>query len=209
MNELFSNISKANQGKLLKLIESDYFTFKKNVNVSSLTNDTNNLVIITSGKIQLIRNDYNGNRIIMNEFTDDDLIGSIIIPLSNQEYELITKEDTTVIVMDYTRIINYDENWSYYYQQFIKNLLHIITNKMKEKNDRFEILTKKAIRDKLLEYFKIATQKSGSKIIYLPYSFLELAEYLSVDRCAMSRELKYLKEEGFIKVDYRKITLLY
>lgn len=209
MNELFSNISKANQGKLLKLIESDYFTFKKNVNVSSLTNDTNNLVIITSGKIQLIRNDYNGNRIIMNEFTDDDLIGSIIIPLSNQEYELITKEDTTVIVMDYTRIINYDENWSYYYQQFIKNLLHIITNKMKEKNDRIEILTKKSIRDKLLEYFKIATQKSGSKIIYLPYSFLELAEYLSVDRCAMSRELKYLKEEGFIKVDYRKITLLY
>ena len=209
MNELFSNISKANQGKLLKLIESDYFTFKKNVNVSSLTNDTNNLVIITSGKIQLIRNDYNGNRIIMNEFTDDDLIGSIIIPLSNQEYELITKEDTTVIVMDYTRIINYDGNWSYYYQQFIKNLLHIITNKMKEKNDRIEILTKKSIRDKLLEYFKIATQKSGSKIIYLPYSFLELAEYLSVDRCAMSRELKYLKEEGFIKVDYRKITLLY
>ncbi len=209
MNELFSNISKANQGKLLKLIESDYFTFKKNVNVSSLTNDTNNLVIITSGKIQLIRNDYNGNRIIMNEFTDDDLIGSIIIPLSNQEYELITKEDTTVIVMDYTRIINYDGNWSYYYQQFIKNLLHIITNKTKEKNDRIEILTKKSIRDKLLEYFKIATQKSGSKIIYLPYSFLELAEYLSVDRCAMSRELKYLKEEGFIKVDYRKITLLY
>ncbi len=209
MNELFLNISKNNQEKILKITESDNFTFKKNTNISTLTNDNNNLIIITSGKIQLIRNDYNGNRIIMNEFIEDDIIGSIIIPLANQEYELITKEDTNVIVMDYNRIINYNENWSYYYQQFIKNLLNIITNKMKEKNNRIEILTKKTIRDKLLEYFKMATQKSGSKIIYLPYSFLELAEYLSVDRSAMSRELKYLKEEGFIKVDYRKITLLY
>ena len=82
MNELFLNISKNNQEKILKITESDNFTFKKNTNISTLTNDNNNLIIITSGKIQLIRNDYNGNRIIMNEFIEDDIIGSIIIPFA-------------------------------------------------------------------------------------------------------------------------------
>ena len=78
-----------------------------------------------------------------------------------------------------------------------------------EKNERIEILTKKTIRDKLLEYFNIYRKKHASKIIYLPFSFTDLADFLAVDRSAMTRELKNLKEEGFIETKGRRITLLY
>ena len=61
----------------------------------------------------------------------------------------------------------------------------------------------------MLEYFRIISKKNGSKHIYLPFSFSEFANYLAVDRCAMSRELKNLKEEGFIELKAKKITLLY
>ena len=84
-----------------------------------------------------------------------------------------------------------------------------MSEKINEKNNRIEILTKKTIRNKLLEYFKMMTKRSGSKHIYLTLSFTELAEYLAVDRSAMSRELKNLKDEGFIEVKNKKITLLY
>ena len=51
--------------------------------------------------------------------------------------------------------------------------------------------------------------KSGSRTIYLPFNFSDLANYLSIDRSAMTRELGYLKEEGFISVKGKKITLMY
>ena len=80
---------------------------------------------------------------------------------------------------------------------------------MVELNTRIELLTKKNIRDKLLSYFDIISRKRLSKKFTLPFSLTDLADYLSVDRSAMMRELSHLKEEGFIDKKGKKITLLY
>jgi len=114
----------------------------------------------------------------------------------------LQKEDTKIVVIDYNSIITEEGSKYSYYTQFMKNILEIYTEKINNKNERIEILTKKTIRDKLLEYFKIISKRNGM-------SFSELADYLAVDRSAMSRELKNLMEEGFIKKDGKKITLLY
>ena len=52
-------------------------------------------------------------------------------------------------------------------------------------------------------------QKTHSKFIYLPNSFKDLSDYFAINRSAMFRELKNLKEENFIKIDGKRITLLY
>lgn len=75
-------------------------------------------------------------------------------------------------------------------------------------NTRIELLTKKNIRDKLLTYFTLLSTRKLSKTFTLPFSLTDLADYLSVDRSAMMRELSHLKEEGFIKKNGKKITLL-
>ena len=75
-----------------------------------------------------------------------------------------------------------------------------MSEKIKKNNDRIEILTNKTIRDKLLAYFKIYSQ---NKSVNLPFSLTDLADYLAVNRSAMTRELKNLKEEGFI-ADFHK-----
>lgn len=209
MNDLFENISKANKEKLLKILEATTLTFQKNINICSTINDKNMIAIIDYGYIQIIRNDYNGNRTIIEDLMTNDIFGNIIFPLSNQEYDIITKEETRITLIDYSIVMNEEELKYSYYHQFVKNLLKLTIHKISEKNDRIKILTKKTIRDKLLEYFKIISKKNGSKIIYLPSTFTELADYLAVDRSAMSRELKYLKEEGFIQITNKKIILLY
>ena len=53
------------------------------------------------------------------------------------------------------------------------------------------------------------SRKSGSKYVYLPFNFSSLANYLAIDRSAMSRELSYMKEERLITVKGKRITLLY
>ena len=85
----------------------------------------------------------------------------------------------------------------------------ILGNQITTKNSRIELLTKRTTRDKILEYFKMQSQKKGSKVFTIPLTFTELANYLSVDRSAMTREIKNLKDDGFIKTNGRKITLLY
>lgn len=209
MINIFSNIDIENKDKLLKMIEADIFTFKKGLTILSRSKNDNTFFIILSGCIQIIRNDYNGNRIITNELYENDVFGSTILSVSNNEYDIFTKEDTKIAIIEYDRVILKDYNDCSFYNTFIKNLLQITSNKMKLKNERIEILTKKTIRNRLLEYFKIESKKSGSKKIYLQISFTELAEYLATDRSAMTRELKNLKDEGFIEITGKKITLLY
>ena len=73
---------------------------------------------------------------------------------------------------------------------------------------RIEVLTKKTIREKLLEYFYDLQKEQSSNIIKIPFSKIELAEYLAIDRAAMMRELKKLKEEQIIEIKNREITII-
>ena len=71
------------------------------------------------------------------------------------------------------------------------------------------ILSQKTNRDKILSYFRILSQNSFSKTFTVPFSLTDLADYLSVDRSAMMREIKALKEDGIIKkMDKNRFTLL-
>ncbi len=209
MNPLFININSKNQEKLLYTFEAHTFTFPKNSSLLSMFQNDNIIGFVVEGYLQIIRTDYNGNTTIIEELEKNNVFGTNISSLNNAEYEIITKEESKITIIDYNRIIEEENNKLPYFHQFFKNLLDITSEKISEKNERIEILTKKTIRDKLLEYFRIVSEKNGSRIIYLTMNYSELANYLAVDRCAMSREIKNLKEEGFIKSEHKKITLLY
>lgn len=209
MVNLFDNISEKNQEKLLRLLEANTFSFKENKEILPTIKSENIIGIVVSGYVQIIHNDYSGNRTIIENLTENSIFGSTFSSISNDEYSLVTKEKSKIIIIDYDQMIHHTNLNNPYYVQFVENLLQILSSKINEKNERIEILTKRTIRNKLLEYFKIHSKKNGSKNIYLPFSFTEFADYLAVDRCAMSRELKNLKEEGFIEIKSRKITLLY
>lgn len=204
----FENISPKNREKLMRSLEANIHTFKSGMNILSNANNENLLGIIIYGYIQIIKTDYNGNITIIEKLEDNSIFGNMISNISNNEYQVITKEETKVILLDYDRILNNLKQNSAYYQ-FIQNLLKIISNKIHEKNERIEVLTEKTIRNKLLKYFDVIKPNTYSKIIYLPFTYTELAEYLSVDRSALMRELKNLRDEGIIETKDKKIYLKY
>lgn len=209
MPNIFDDISFKNKQKLLYSLKVDTLEFSANSSILSLIKDDNIIGIVLTGYIQIIRTDHNGVRTIIEELFDNDIFGTMISSLQNSEYDIITKEPTAIILIDYNRIINFNMNNKGYYNKFIQNLLQIVIKKIEEKNERIEILTKKTIRNKLLEYFNITSKKNGSRNIYIPFNYTDLADYLAIDRCAMSREMKYLKEEGLIETKGKRITLLY
>ena len=204
--KIFDNISESSQEKILASLEANTFSFKKNNTILNSVKRDNIIGIILEGYIEIIKTDYNGNRTIIEDLSENDVFGSEMSSISNNEYSILTKEDCKIIIIEFNHIINNTLNTPYY-TTFIKNLLSIMSEKMKTINERIEILANKTIRNKLLKYFKIMSSKNNSKIIYLPYTFKDLADYLGVDRSAMYRELKSLKDDGMITVKNRKITL--
>lgn len=208
MNNLFANISNQNLEKLLKLLRADTFTCKKGVSLSYLMND-NFVGIVLEGYLEVIKRDYEGHRSIIETLEPMQVFGTTISSLNSHDYDIETILDSKIILIDYNNILNFLEKGNHSYQKFLTNLLVIVTNKISEKNERIAILTQKSIRNKLLEYFKITSLKNNSRHIYIPTTYSELAEYLAVDRSAMSRELKNLQNEGFIDIKNKKITLLY
>ena len=208
MVSLFQNITLNEKGKILKLLNTTIFTYQKGVNVSYSFNDSETVGVILEGSLDIVRIDYNGNRTIIDTVYEDELFGSSITSIINNDYEIVTKEEVRILWIDYNHILK-NSDTSLAYNQFLKNLLSILLEYNILKNERIEILTQKTIRNKLLEYFRLTVQKNKSKIIYLKSTWQDLADYLAIDRSAMSRELKNLKDEGFIIVKGRVITLCY
>lgn len=209
MQNLFENIHPRNIEKLKRILQANTIKYRKNVNVLSNVNREDFIGIIDSGSVQLIYNDYNGNKTIIEEIGEGEIFGSINYILQAEEITCITKEETQITFIEYEQITNDEIIKNDFYIIFIKNLIKILGNQITSKNSRIELLTKRTTRDKILEYFKMQSQKKGNKVFTLPMTFTELSNYLSVDRSAMTREIKNLKDDGFIKTNGRKITLLY
>ena len=208
MNSLFKGISEKEKYKLFTLLKSHIYTFDVNMNIIPTIKNDNIIGIIDEGNVEIIRINYNGDKTLIEKLEKDDIFGTSISSLYNNEIEIVTKEKTTVIIIDYKRLF-YEENINKkYFNIFMQNLFSILNNKIKLKNDRISILTNKTIRNRLLEYFNVNITK-GTKYVYLPFNFSDLANYLGVDRSAMTRELKYMKEEGFIEIKGKRITCLY
>ena len=87
-------------------------------------------------------------------------------------------------------------------------MLRLISEKAQSLSERVDVLSRRSIREKLLCYFRQLAEKAGGDTFTLPFSLSTLADYIATDRSAMMRELKRLREEGILRSDGRRITLL-
>ncbi len=209
MNSPFEDLTKFQKKKLFDLLEAHFYKFTRNQEVLPTIKNENIICIIMEGSAQIINIEYNGNEIIMEELIKDSVFGSNISLTNSDEHQILAKEDTEVLVIDYNKLLN-PKNLRYsYFNTFFKNLFDIINFKFRETNERVKILEKKQIRDKLLEYFEIEYKKNHNRSFTLSFTLRDLADYIAVNRSAMFRELKHLKEEKIIELKDKKITLLY
>ena len=208
MLELFKNIDEVSKINILRELYSNTLSYKKNQKILSSFQKDDIICIVLSGNIQIIKNDISGNRVIIEDLHQNDIFGSISANISNDEYEIITKEDSIVTVIEIDHILR-NNSKDPMYSIFLKNLLEIFYQKITEFNNRIEIITNMTIRNKLLAYFKLMTKNNNLRFFMLPFSYSELANYLAMNRSAMARELKHLKDEGLIEVKGKRIKLLY
>jgi len=210
MKDPFFEISELQKTKLLKLLATHIYNFNKNENIIQVLNNTNFIGIILEGYAKIININYMGEENLSQELFPNSVFGTNISGIDNTECQIVVvDEPTKVLIIDYDKIINMENTNHVYFNRFLLNIFDIINSKFKETNDRLYILTKKTIRDRLLAFFETEYRKDRNLNLYLPYTLKDLSDYLSVNRSAMFRELRSLKDENFIKIKGNHITLLY
>lgn len=183
--------------------------FDKNEIITTYIVNRKQVCIVLEGSADLIRYDFNGNQMVVERFNQFDVFGEIFYQINtNNELFVIAKEKSRILVFNYDIFEKKCKKGCKFHEELILGLPSLVLTKVSDLNLRIELLAKKTIRDKLISYFKILSEKAFSKTFTLPLSLTDLADYLSVDRSAMMRELKLLKEDGFIKKNGDKVTLM-
>ncbi len=206
---LFKNIPEEELDATIKSLNGRKVSFKKDMTILSNLNNTSDVGVIIEGASSLIRIDYNGNRTIVADLKKNDLFGGCFSDYMNEELSVISTKDCEVLFIEYDRLIGKSGLKTMNRSIIIENMIEILVKKVNNYNRRIEVLNKRTTREKLLEYFHILEKEQSSNVITLPFTFTTLAEYLSVDRSAMMRELKNLKDEEIIMIKDKKITLIY
>lgn len=182
--------------------------FKKNQIITTYIQKRNHIYILVRGEADLVRYDFNGAKSIIEHYTENDMFGEIFYTISvNNELSVEAKKNCEVLIFPYENLYEKCRDDCKFHQVLMEQFSKIMVEKMKFINTRIEILTKRTIREKLIGYFNILSTRSFSKTFVIPFSLTDLADYLSVDRSAMMREIKNLKNEGIIEKEGNKFTL--
>ena len=184
--------------------------FNKGETVTTYIEKRNQICIVLSGEIDLIRYDFNGDKTIIGHYIDEDIFGEAFYPANtNNELFAIARKTSEVLFFTYDSLFTKCKKNCEFHKVLTSSLSELFLDKIVELNLRIELLTKKNTRSKILSYFENLSKGSLRQTFILPYSYTDLADFLSVDRSAMMRELKLLIDEGFIKKNGNRITLLY
>lgn len=184
--------------------------FDKGETVTNYIEKRNQICIILNGEVDLIRYDVNGNKTIIGRFSNNDVFGEVFYPANtNNELFAVAKKKSEILFYTYDSLFNKCKKNCEFHKELISSLGELFLDEIIDLNLRIELLTKRNIREKLLSYFDILSKGSMVKSFTIPYNYTDLADFLSVDRSAMMREIKLLIDDGFVKKDGNKITLLY
>lgn len=182
--------------------------FKENEVITTFLMRRNQFCILLYGEAQLITFDKDGNKKILYYYKKNDIFGEALFKIyMDRELFVLAKKPCKILFYPYDTAENCTEDCLYHID-LLRNLPDLILHNIAEQNFRIILLTNKSVRDKLLTYFQSLSIENSNKTFELPFSLTDLSDYLMIERTAMMREIKRLKDEGIIKKVKSRITLL-
>jgi len=207
---LFAGITSGDLEKLISCLSAACKSLEKGEAALLEGEPARVLGIVLSGSVQVVRDDYYGNRSIMARLSPGDLFaeafacsGASVMPVS-----VIAMEPTQVLLIDAQRIMHPCSSACGFHQQLLYNLVRILAAKNLVCNRKIEVTSKRSTRGKLMTYLMLEAQAARSSSFSIPYDRQELADYLEVDRSGLSAEIGRLRREGVLTCEKNRFTLL-
>lgn len=166
--------------------------------------------VIASGSSHAEREDVFGNRVIIGTFKAGDVLCASFACASKRELPIsvLARTACDVVMLDPDRVVNTCSSECKKHHALIRNMLRVIAEHDLELDEKMEILTARTTRAKLGAFLTAEARRASSPKFAIQLNRSELADYLAVDRSAMSSELSRMKRDGLIDFDRTSFTLL-
>ncbi len=203
-SKLFSGISEEEIESVLDCLSAEKRSFQKGEYIFRVGEHIVEAALLLEGCAYIQKEDYWGNLSILNEISPGELFGEAYAvpqsePMVNNVLAVTLCE---VLLINLQRIFMVCPSNCGFHTQLIQNLFIAIASKNRILTQKLEHMSQRTTRGKLLSYLSEQSVKSGSSFFRVPFNRQQLADFLSVDRSAMSNELSKMRKEG--KLDFQR-----
>ena len=207
---LFENVGRENYQKMLLCFGARIISVKKGAAVFHEGQAATKVGIVLTGAVQIVQDDYFGNRSILSMACPGQLFaeGFACAGVEAMPVSVVASADSEVMLIDCSHIMTICHHVCAFHNQMIRNLLHSVAKSNLLLNQKIEILSKRTTREKVMAYLLSEAKIQGSEEFTIPYDRQELADYLGVERSAMSTVIGQLRDDGIILVNRRHFQLI-
>lgn len=207
---LFEGVDEADIQKILVCLAGHERKYERDSYVFRADDKVHFVYLILSGSMNIIDEDFWGNRSIIETMYADTLFGEAYV-FANKEKHLVSVvavEDSVLLEINPEKLFNTCSKGCDCHRRLIRNMAGILSEKIVRLTEKSGHIMQRTLRDKLLSYLSKCARREGKSAFDIPYSRQELADYLCVDRSALSHELSRLQKAGAIEFKKNHFKLL-
>ena len=201
-SKLFANVSENEIGGMLTCLDAHERHYKEGEFVFRQGDKVESVSVLVDGALLVQADDYWGNRSIITHVGVGELFGQAYLAGEAIMNDVVAAEDSTVIFFDAKRVLTTCSSACPFHNRVICNLFFALSETNLRLVTKLGHIQKRTTREKLMSYLSLMERKSGSNPFTIPFNRQELADFLSVDRSAMSAELCKMRDEGLL--DFKK-----
>ena len=208
-SKLFQGISETEIETMLSCLSAVTCSYEKGEFVFRQGEQITGIAVLLSGCVHIQKEDYWGNLSILNVITEGEVFGEVYACLGNEELlnHAVAVKSSVVLFMDVNRVLTVCPSACRFHGLLIRNLLNVMASKNKMLTQKLQHMSQRTTREKLLSYLSEQSLKAGSPSFTIPFNRQQLADFLAVDRSAMSNELGKMRDEGLLQFDRSHFVL--
>lgn len=197
---LFQGSDPKQVAEMMKCFYARQKHFHKGEMVLYMGDLVKDLGLVLSGGVTIERDDLLGNRSIFGHAGPGQIFAETYacVPGEPLMVNVVADEETDILFLDISRVLTTCQSTCSHHSQLIKNLLLASARKNLGLSERIMHTSPKSIRGRLISYFSAQAAKQASPSFSIPFNRQQLADYLGVDRSALSAELGKMKKEGLL-----------
>lgn len=210
MTKLFDGIEEKDKQTLFRCFNAVKKSFFKDEIILEPEQEIDSVIYVSNGCIKIIKDDFDGNKIIIDTIKKGETFAEAVVCSGIKKCQnfVYAQTDATLYFINIEKILNPCTEACLFHKKLLQNLVKSISEKNLFLNQRIELLTKKSLRERILIYLDKYKQKNNNKIFEIPHSREEMAQYLGVNRSALSRELCIMKAQKLIDFHKNSFSIL-
>ena len=206
---LFSGVGEEELPAMLNCLGAVVRSYRKGEYVFRSGEHVGSITILVEGRLLIQKDDYWGNRSIVNAVEPGELFGeAYAAPDSGAlRNDVLAAEDSAAVFFDIHRVLTVCPSACRFHTLTVQNLFYAISEKNRKLVSKLDITSKRTTREKLLSYLSEEAKRQNASAFEIPFNRQQLADFLSVDRSAMSNELCKLRDAGLLSFERSRFTL--